>query len=182
MTDNQTGDGPVPPAEHRAPAVRRLGTELRQLRPFPSQAVYAFLAIQRTADDLSTAFTQLLKPYGLTSTQYNVLRILRGAGDEGLPTLEIGQRMVRREPDVPRLVDRLEKAGWVVRERCTKDRRVVYGRLTELGRELLARLDAPVNALHAEQMAPLSGEEQAQLVELLDRLRHPAGRSDGTVP
>lgn len=151
----------------------RLGAELRQTRPFPSQAVSGFLALQRTADDLAAAFVQLLRPHGLTPTQYNVLRILRGSGEQGLPTLEIGQRMVRREPDMPRLVARLEKAGWIERERCTRDRRVVYGRLTESGRELLARLDEPVNTLHARQMSVLSEAEQRTLIELLDRLRHP---------
>jgi DNA-binding MarR family transcriptional regulator len=151
----------------------RLGAELRQTRPFPSLAVSGFLAIQRTADDLTAAFVHLLRPFGLTPSQYNVLRILRGSGERGLPTLEIGQRMVRREPDMPRLVARLEKAGWIERERCTRDRRVVYARLTEQGRELLARLDEPVNSLHARQMHVLSDTEQRTLIELLDRLRHP---------
>lgn len=152
-------------------SARPLQEEIGQRRPFTSTAVEAVLGIGRTSDLLSGAFALALKPHGVSPTQYNVLRILRGAGDEGLPTLEIGHRMVTREPDVPRLIDRMEKAGLVERRRCTEDRRVVWCTLSAKGRTLCATLDPIADGLPVRQMAVLTEEEQRTLVALLDRVR-----------
>jgi DNA-binding MarR family transcriptional regulator len=148
-----------------------LQRELRQTVPFSSPAVEAVLGIQRTADAVTRHFSAILKPFGITQTQYNVLRILRGAGDKGLPTLEISQRMVTSDPDVPRLVDRLDKLGWVTRTRCAEDRRVVWCSVTPAGLDMLAQTDALADSVPVEQLAALSPEEQRQLVSLLDRVR-----------
>lgn len=159
---------PVPP-----PAVtpRPLQDEIGQRRPFSSVAVEAVLGVERTGDALREQFAAALKPHGISPTQYNVLRILRGAGPDGLPTLEIGHRMVTREPDVPRLIDRMEKAGLVVRRRCTKDRRVVWCALSEHGAALMHVLDPIAEQLPVRQLAALSEAEQKTLVSLLDRIR-----------
>lgn len=157
------------PATSAPPAP--LQVEIAQSIPFSSRAVEAVLAMERTADLLMRGFSDVLKPFGLTPTQYNVLRILRGAGAQGLPTLEISHRMVTREPDVPRLIDRMEKAGLVARQRCTSDRRVVWCSLTDAARELMVRVDPIAEGLPVEQMAPLSEEEQDALVTMLERIR-----------
>ncbi|MCU0619639.1 MAG: MarR family transcriptional regulator [Gemmatimonadaceae bacterium] len=150
---------------------RPLQAEIAQTRPFSSTAVEAVLGIERTADLLQGAFAAALKPHGVSPTQYNVLRILRGAGEHGLPTLEIGHRMVTREPDVPRLIDRMEKAGLVTRRRCTADRRVVWCALSAQGASLMSLLDPIAEGLPVSQMSMLSAEEQRTLVTLLDRVR-----------
>ncbi len=115
---------------------------------------------------LSRGFAPLLKAEELSSTQYNVLRILRGA-PEGLPCGEIGNRMITRDPDITRLLDRLEKRGLVSRCRETKDRRMVLTRITDKGLELLARLDEPVQEIHRAQMGHLGRERLQALVELV---------------
>src|SRR6185295_1524706 len=102
-----------------------LQREIRQTRPFRSRSQEAMLALLRTADQVHRSFARVVEPHGITLQQYNVLRILRGAGDAGLPTLEIGARMIERSPGVTRLIDRLEAKGWVRRERCPHDRRQV---------------------------------------------------------
>ena len=112
-----------------------------------------------------------LKPHGLTPTQYNVLRILRGAGPAGLCRSEIGARMINPGPDVTRLLDRLVDAGLVERERDEDDRRYVTARLTNQGLALLARLDEPIVRLHAAQLGHLSPAEMERLIELSDRVR-----------
>ena len=126
----------------------------------------AFLELMRTTDMLSRGFAPLLKAEELSSTQYNVLRILRGA-PEGLPCGEIGNRMITRDPDITRLLDRLEKRGLVSRCRETKDRRMVLTRITDKGLELLARLDEPVQEIHRAQMGHLGRERLQDLVELV---------------
>ena len=130
----------------------------------------AFLELMRTADMLSRGFAPLLKAEELSSTQYNVLRILRGA-PEGLPCGEIGNRMITRDPDITRLLDRLEKRGLVSRCRETKDRRMVLTRITDKGLELLARLDEPVQEVHRAQMGHLGRERLQELVELVRAAR-----------
>ncbi len=159
------------PTAAGADTPRPLQAEIGQSRPFSSTAVEAVLGIERTADKLQGAFAAALKPHGVSPTQYNVLRILRGAGEHGLPTLEIGHRMVTREPDVPRLIDRMEKAGLVTRRRCTEDRRVVWCSLSPQGASLMTVLDPIAEGLPVQQMAMLSEEEQRTLVTLLDRVR-----------
>lgn len=127
----------------------------------------SYLAILRTADLLRRQSADVLKGHGLTLAQYNVLRILRGAGSEGHLTGEIGARLVVQEPDVPRLIDRLEQKGWVTRRREVEDRRCVRVHLTKTGRTLVDGLDAPILAMHRRQFAALSA---SRLQSLLDAL------------
>src|SRR5690625_1568461 len=112
--------------------------DLKQSRPFANLEHGAQLSIIRTSSMLTDAFERMLKPHGITSTQFNVLRILRGAGDTGLCRNEIGDRMITRMPDVTRLLDRMEEAGYIARERSTEDRRMVRTFLADKGYELLA--------------------------------------------
>lgn len=155
----------------------RLREEIQQTRPFRSKGQEAFLALLRTADITKRRFSELFEREGVTFQQYNVLRILRGAGDQGLPTLEIGERMIERTPGVTRIVDRLETKGWVARDRGTEDRRRVWCRITEKGLDLLARLDPPVDATDELIFADLSDDQLQVLVDLLDTLR---ARMDAT--
>jgi DNA-binding MarR family transcriptional regulator len=159
-----------------------LQQELKQSRPFASPAEEAQLGVLRTAEVLARAAAELLRPYGLTPTQYNVLRILRGAGPEGLPCSEIGARMVTHEPDVTRLLDRLHRAGHVSRERAESDRRVVLTRITPEGLALLARLDGPVAEADARRGGVLTPDELRTLIGLLDRLRAAAGEAARSAP
>ena len=148
-----------------------LQIELKQSRPFASYAEEAQLGVLRTAEVLGRGTAELLRPYGLTPTQYNVLRILRGAGPEGLPCAEIGTRMLTHEPDVTRLLDRIQKAGLIMRERAAADRRVVLTRITERGLALLARLDGPVAELSRRRLDGLSESDVRSLIRLLDAVR-----------
>jgi DNA-binding MarR family transcriptional regulator len=134
----------------------------------------AFLELMRTTDMLSRGLAPLLKAEDLSSTQYNVLRILRGA-PEGLPCGEIGNRMITRDPDITRLLDRLEKRGLVSRCRETKDRRMVLTRITAAGLEVLGRLDEPVQEIHRAQMGHLGRERLQALVELVRAARTSIG-------
>ena len=156
---------------------RRLLEEIRQERPFRSRTQEAFLTLLRTADVAKRVFSELLETEGITFQQYNVLRILRGAGEGGLPTLDIGERMIERQPGVTRIVDRLERKGWAVRGRCVQDRRRVLCRITEEGLALLDRLDQPVDAADRAMFATLSDEDVVRLVDLLNELR---GRALGS--
>ena len=148
-----------------------LQQELKQTIPFSSAAQEAVLGVMRTADLLQRRIATILGPFGVSPQQYNVLRILRGVGERGLPTLEIGDRMIEQSPGVTRLVDRLIAHGWAERVRCTNDRRVVYCRITPAGLELLARADAPMAGADQALMGALSEPEQRQLIELLDQVR-----------
>src|SRR6266536_5283270 len=109
---------------------RSLQAELKQKVPFTSREQEAYLSLLRTADALQSSMESKLKEFGLTGTQYNALRILRGAGADGLPCSEVGERMITRDPDITRLLDRLQKRGLVERARGRGDRRVVYGKIT----------------------------------------------------
>jgi DNA-binding MarR family transcriptional regulator len=130
-----------------------------------------FVSLLRTADALSRAGEVLLKPYGLSVTQYNVLRILRGAGDDGLACSEVGERLISRDPDITRLLDRMESRGLIARARESQDRRVVKTRITEAGLRLLKELDGPVQELHRRQLRHLSARQIQQLSNLLERAR-----------
>ncbi len=130
----------------------------------------AFQMILRAAEAIRGRFDKTLKAYGLTEPQFNVLRIVRGAGGQGVPAQEIGRRMITRVPDVTRLVARLEQKGLVVRERSEADRRMVLTRLTPRGRKLLLRLDQPVDESHRQQFAHMSKEDQNELIRLLKTL------------
>ncbi len=127
----------------------------------------AFLAIATTAAALGDAFDGVLAPHGLGRTQYNVLRILRGAGAAGLCRNEIRDRLLSRMPDVTRLLDRMEEAGLLARERSATDRRQVETRLTRRGRDLVDRLDAIVEAEHQRLLGHLGPEQLRTLQRLL---------------
>jgi DNA-binding MarR family transcriptional regulator len=146
-------------------------TSKRQHVGCPEEA--AFLDLLRTTDMLSRRLVPVLKTEDLSATQYNVLRILRGA-PEGLACGEIAGRMITRDPDVTRLLDRLEKRGLISRGRETKDRRTVMARITPEGLTLLSRLDEPVQAAHRKQLGHLGRERLRTLVKLLSLLRNHA--------
>lgn len=149
-----------------------LQDQIKQPTPFRSPEAEAFLNVLRTSAQLVGSLVDVLRPHGLTQPQYNVLRILRGAGAAGLPSGEVAARMVTREPDITRLLDRMEARALVARERSPTDRRVVTARLTPDGRALTDALDAPVQALHARQLGHLSADELGALNALLVRARN----------
>lgn len=151
--------------------VAALQHELKMTRPFESVAHEAHLSIARTAAVLEHAVDEVFRDQPITSTQFNVLRILRGAGDEGLCRAEIGERMIRRVPDVTRLLDRLEDAGFVARDREGRDRRYVTTRITPRGLALLDDLDPRVAALHERLLSHVTPEALQQLVTLLATVR-----------
>jgi DNA-binding MarR family transcriptional regulator len=148
-----------------------LEREIRQRRPFPSVAQAGVVAVMRTADLLRRQMAALVEPHGITVQQFNVLRILRGGGPDGLPTLEVGARMVEEAPGITRLLDRLETKGLVRRQRCPKDRRQHLCWITRQGLDLLASLDEPVLEHSQEALKGLSRDEQSALVKLLDQVR-----------
>jgi DNA-binding MarR family transcriptional regulator len=148
------------------------GQAIHQTRPFQSLRQEAVVALLLAADAARETLQRGLEPHGVTLQQYNVLRILRGAGPTGLPTLEIGERMVERSPGVTRLIDRLVEKGMVTRRRASADRRQVVCRASARALKLLAELDPVVDALDASAAGDLSEVEVRQLVELLDRLRN----------
>jgi len=135
-------------------------------RRAPSAEEAAFLDLLRTTDMLSRRPAQVLKSEELSPTQYNVLRILRGSPD-GLACGEIADRMITRDPDITRLLDRLEKRGLISRWRETTDRRIVMARIAPEGLKLLARLDEPVQDAHRRQLGHLGRKRLQALAELL---------------
>src|SRR6516165_1852896 len=156
----------------------KLQHELKKKRPFESLEEEAALNIVRTCDQLQIRFARLLREFGLTSpSQYNVLRILRGEG-KPLPILEIASRTITVVPGITGLIDRLERAGFVTRLRCEKDRRVIYVALTDHATKSLADLDAPLLALHRKLLGQLSQGELQDLTRLLERLRQPWAAAD----
>jgi DNA-binding MarR family transcriptional regulator len=150
---------------------RPLHVELKQNRPFDLLEEETHLSIARTAALLEHAMVQVLKPYGLTPTQYNVLRILRGAGDGGLCRNEIGARLLRPVPDVTRLLDRMTDQKLIGRAREDSDRRLVRTHITPKGLDLLARLDSPVRAFHKERLRGIGQQKLRQLTDTLAELR-----------
>ena len=148
-----------------------LQEELRQNLPFTSREQEAYLSLLRTADALQAQVEARLKEFGLTGTQYNALRILRGAGAEGLPCREIGERMITRDPDITRLLNRLEDRGFVERTRAKYDRRVIYGKITAAGLKLLRELDNPIEKHSREMLRHVGQEKLRQLIELLELVR-----------
>jgi len=138
----------------------------------PCQEETAFLELLRTSDLLTRGLAPILKAEELSMTQYNVLRILRGA-PEGLPCGEIASRMITRDPDITRLLDRLEKRALISREREKKDRRTVLVRITSGGLKLLGRLDEPVRTGHRKQLGHLGPEQLEALCRLLHSVRTP---------
>jgi MarR family transcriptional regulator, organic hydroperoxide resistance regulator len=154
--------------------VSDLKSELKQRKPFRSLEHETHLSIQRTAAELEHEFETAMKPHGITATQYNVLRILRGAEPAGLCRNEIGSRMLRRVPDVTRLLDRLEDTRLIVRERGGDDRRFVTTRITPAGLKLLSDLDPVVDALHTARLGSLGEARLRSLIENLGLVREGA--------
>src|SRR6478672_7540500 len=147
------------PASRRPVMPRRSSTlqdEIKQTRPFRSSAEEVVVSVLRTAAVMQRHLAQVVEAHGITVQQYNVLRILRGAGDAGLPTLAIRDRMIEEAAGITRLLDKLEAAGHVVRERSTPDRRQVLCQITPAGLELLARLDAPMEAMTESAFSTLN--------------------------
>ena len=153
----------------------RLARDIKQSKPFHSVSLEVFFNLARTTDELARSTAFLLKSHDLTTAQYNVLRILRGAGDEGLPCSEIGNRLITHDPDVTRLIDRLEKRGLVARSRDSADRRVVTVRITAAGAELVETSDMDRRATDAlaTRFARLSSADCQTLITLLENLREP---------
>jgi len=159
--------------------MRSLRDEIKQSKPFASPEQEAMLSLERTAAVLVHQMAQEFEAYGVTPTQYNVLRILRGAGPAGLCRYEIRDRLVAQVPDVTRLLDRLEDAGLVERERDETDRRQVKTRITREGLALLARMDAPVLDMHQRMLGHLGEKKLKALIELLAEVREPATEEIG---
>ncbi len=140
----------------------------KKLEPLLEEEV--FLMLQRAADLQLQAISGLLKVFNLSPTQYNVLRILRGAGSDGLPCGEIGQRLITRDPDITRLLDRLEARGLVKRARQEQDRRVVQVWIAEEGLRLVDAMDVPVRNMHRERIGQIGRTKLEQLIALLDEV------------
>ncbi|MCB9879278.1 MAG: MarR family transcriptional regulator [Planctomycetes bacterium] len=158
------------------PGVPTVQQSIQQEMPFRSLRHEAVVGLLLTVDAVRRPFQELLAQHDeLTYQQYNVLRILRGAMPKGLPTLEIGTRMVERTPGVTRLIDRLANKGLVERERSTGDRRQVMCRLTPAGDALLATLDAPIADLDEAVIGVLDDGEVRGLIHVLDRMRMHVG-------
>jgi DNA-binding MarR family transcriptional regulator len=156
-------------AVNHAPGALR--QEIRQHRPFRSREQEGVVALFRTVDLLRRSLAGVVEERGITLQQYNVLRILRGAGDEGLPTLDIAARMIEHAPGVTRLLGRLEARGLVRRKRCPRDRRQVLCFATTAALRLLGDLDAPMDRADRQVLGMLDVDQLATLVGLLDRVR-----------
>ena len=148
-----------------------MATSQKPQQNFRSREQQAVVGLLRTADAIKRSLAHVVEPHGITPQQYNVLRILRGAGSDGLPTLTIGERMVEQTPGVTRLIDRLERKGLVERIPCPKDRRRVFCQITPKGLDLLEQLDEPVNRWDAQTVSILPPSDVDSLIKLLDRVR-----------
>ena len=149
----------------------KLAVEIKQTKPFGLIEEEAVLNIARTAEVLSQAMAGFLREYQLSQTQYNVLRILRGAGDPGVTCSEIAERMISRDPDITRLLDRLEARGLVTRERSTEDRRVVMTRIAPDGLAVLSNLDEPLIQLLRNRLGNMDRPSLSSLIGLLEQVR-----------
>jgi DNA-binding MarR family transcriptional regulator len=155
---------------------KMLATSLK----FDSATQEAYLGLWRTYDRLKSLEDRLFEPWNLTAQQYNVLRLLRAAGNDAVPTLSLGSRLVSKAPDITRMLDRLVANDWVQRERSASDRRAVLVRITDAGRQLLEAIEEPLAKCHQEQLGHLSEDELATLSQLLRKARlphEPAGSS-----
>jgi DNA-binding MarR family transcriptional regulator len=156
----------------------RILEEIRQSRAFQDSREEAALNILRTADALKRGLDLLLKRHGITSAQYNVLRILRGAGAEGLNCSGIAERMITAEPDVTRLLTRMESLGLLTRRRDSNDRRLVTATATERGLQLLKEVAQPLRALQEHQFALLNQDALERLIAGLEKVRESIARAD----
>ena len=146
-------------------------SEIKQKRPFTRLADEGVVTLLRTADKVRAALSAVVEPRGITLQQYNVLRILRGAGEDGLPTLEIAARMIENSPGITRLLDRLEAKSLVRRRRCPVDRRQVLCYASERAAQLLVALDQPLADAAANALSPLDARRISELIRLLDAVR-----------
>jgi DNA-binding MarR family transcriptional regulator len=150
-----------------------LQDELGKKTPFKIPEQEAYLNLLRTTSLLGAPVGRLFKSHGLSEATYNALRILRGCGGNGCTCGQIGEHLVAQVPDVTRLIDRLEKAGFAERARNTDDRRIVRVKITRRGLDLLARLDGPILSAHRQQLGHMTRRELAELSRLLVKARHP---------
>lgn len=149
--------------------------EIKQTRPFKTIGQEAAVALLRTADAVKNNVAKAIEPHGITLQQYNVLRILKGSYPNPLPTLEIGERMIERQPGVTRLLDRLAAKQLVRRKRCTKDRRLMHCWITDAGLQLLENLDPAINQADSQAMSSLPESEMRQLLKILQAIRATVG-------
>jgi len=147
-----------------------VGEEIHQSKPFTSIEEELLVSLLRTTDLLQEQFEQMIHPFNISMTQYNVLRILRGAEPEGRTCGEIGERMIAREPDVTRLLERMEKAGFIKRTRDSADRRVVLTRITSCGLKLLDEMEPKLREIDG-LLKPMGERKIEAMLELLDELR-----------
>ena len=145
--------------------------EIKQRKPFAGLEQEVYRALLRTADALSRPAEALFKEHGISPTQYNALRILRGAGKQGLACSEVGERMITRDPDLTRLLDRLERRKLVERRRDRQDRRVILTRITPQGLEILKSLDRPIEDLHRRLLSHMGQARLRSLLQLLEKAR-----------
>jgi len=146
-------------------------TAKKARRPSSTLEQEAYLSLLRASDALARGAEEVIKPFGLSGTQYNILRILRGAGAQGLCCHEAGERMLTHDPDITRLLDRLERRGLIVRARASSDRRIITAQITPVGLRILAKLDKPIEECHRRQFGHLGPRRLAQLIELLNSAR-----------
>jgi DNA-binding MarR family transcriptional regulator len=146
-------------------------SEIRQSRPFRSKKQEATIALLRTASVISRALSRVLEPWSLSLAQYNALRIIRGAGADGIATLAIRERMIEEGTTITRILDKLDDSGYISRERTFPDRRQVMCQVTAEGRRLLDKIDPIVDAADEEAMESLGAREVAQFVDMLDTIR-----------
>jgi DNA-binding MarR family transcriptional regulator len=151
--------------------------EINQSKPFSSPEAEAYLALLRTAEVFQERAAKLLKPHHLSPTQYNALRILRGAGEAGLACREIAERMLSRDPDITRLLDRMERRGLIARSRDNRDRRIITARITSTGLDLLKGLDRIMDEFPRRLLGHLGASRLQLLIRCLDLVRE--GRSSG---
>lgn len=149
----------------------KIGQEIQQTKPFALREEEAYLNLARSFEYLTQQLTEVFRPHQLSTTQYNVLRILRGAGETGLNCTEAARRMITHDPDITRLFDRLAQRNLIRRSRSVQDRRVVMAFITEEGLELLRELDEPVRRMHEAQFAALSEAQLEGLIGYLEMLR-----------
>ena len=149
----------------------KLQEELKQTRPFALIEEEAMLNVLRTAEVLQAEMSAFLKEYDLSPVQYNVLRILRGAGRAGATCSQVGERLLNRDPDITRLLDRMEARGLILRERSTTDRRVVITRISEAGAALAGRIDQPLKTRSKATLGKFGREGLADLIAGLERMR-----------
>ena len=149
----------------------RLAKEIRQTKPFASREEEAMLNLARTCESLNQRLVGFLKTYGLTATQYNMLRILRGAGSDGVTCSQATERMLSPDPDITRLLDRMEERKLIRRERSREDRRVVVTWISPEGLELVNRIDQPLAAFHKRNMSHVGQRRLEELIDILESLR-----------